>query len=472
MVTFLVWAATTAYVFARLPWLPTETPDSESYLALDPSRPPAYGWLLNGYLKAKGGEGLEALGGLPLLQTALVALALLAFARQLDRLLGRRWAGSVAVLAVWANAATYEATRWVMSEALFLPAVLLGLALAFAHARRGDAWTLAGCAASFAFAALARNSGAVMLAIPALLALLDGARPAGRRLARVCLAAGVAVLVLAGGMLDTHARHGRFALGSNSGISLLGKGLLLLGAAPDRDPVLAAAAVRAAEARAAVAAAPGLLATMRAQAQAYELLRWPSFFPEAEAAWPAWREGDPAERNAIASRIAKDAIAAAPGRYAALAARDWLGLVLLPHLWPPALGGGNSGHDFFAGCRAAPESCWAFFSLPLPTPYAVSALAVSLGGFVASLAALLVTLPGVLGGGALAPAERVVFALVVAIQGTLLGTALTEAGLWRYTIHVNAMNAAVLAWLAHRALGWVSGRQAVARPARLSGARL
>ena len=61
-------------------------------------------------------------------------------------------------------------------------------------------------------------------------------------------------------------------------MSLLGKGLLLLQPAEEHDPVLVQTAQQAAEARAAIVAAPGLAASMRAQTQAYEELRWFTFF--------------------------------------------------------------------------------------------------------------------------------------------------------------------------------------------------
>lgn len=461
MITILVWLALTIYVFARLPWKPTLTPDSLSYMAFDVSRPPGYSWLLGAYAHLHGGEGVAALGGLPFLQAGLVAVGLLLFARQVDHLLGSRWIGAIPVAAVWVNISTYESLRWVMSEALFLAAILFGLTCAVAYARRGSIGMLLLSAACFGFSALSRNIGIFLLAIPVLLALLEPERRITRRFGRSSLAVVAAGLVLSAGLVDTQRRHGRVGIGTNGGISLLGKGLLLLRDTPGQDVVLAEAAQRAAVARAAVAAAPSLPSSLRAQAHAYELLRWPSFMPAARAAWPHWDLGDAAARNRIAMTVARDAIARDPAGYAALVARDWLGLIILPHLWPATIAGEDSQHPFFAVCHASPDKCWAFFALPIPVLYQLTAVLVSVGGFAVSIVVLIVGLSRLWQRRELAAAERVMLVSAFALQISLLGTAFFEAGLWRYTIQINAINAMLLAWLLHYIMDRAARRSGV-----------
>lgn len=461
MITISVWLALTIYIFVRLPWKPTLTPDSLSYMEFALSRPPGYSWLLSAYAHFHGGEGVAALGGLPFLQTALVAVGLLLFARQVDRLLGSRWIGTIVVLAVWMNISTYESLRWVMSEALFLATILFGLVFAIIYARRGNISTLLLSAACFGASALARNIGIFLLAIPVLLALLEPGQRIKRRLGRPILAVVAAGLVLSAGLVDSQLRHGHFGLGTNGGISLLGKGLLLLRDAPGQDAVLVEAAQRAAAARAAVAAAPSLPSSLRAQAEAYELLRWPSFMPAAKAGWPHWSQGDAATQNRIAMNIARDSIANDPAGYSVLVARDWLGLIVLPHLWPAAIAGEDSQHPFFAVCHTSPEKCWAFFALPIPLSYQIIAISVSIGGFAVSALVLVIALSRLWQRKELTAAERVMLTSAVAVQISLLGTAFFEAALWRYTIQINAINAMLLAWLLHCIMDWAARRSGV-----------
>ncbi|RYI89031.1 MAG: hypothetical protein EON47_21815, partial [Acetobacteraceae bacterium] len=71
----VVWLLSNGYVLARLPRLPVLTQDSASYLALGPTRAPGYGWFLHAVQAVTGPE----LAYLPLVQSLLIALGLLAF---------------------------------------------------------------------------------------------------------------------------------------------------------------------------------------------------------------------------------------------------------------------------------------------------------------------------------------------------------------------------------------------------------
>ena len=66
-----VWAASTAYVAAKLPATPVRIGDSVDYIEIAANRPPAYGWMLY-ILKGAGLVGPDY-AGLPLVQTALIS---------------------------------------------------------------------------------------------------------------------------------------------------------------------------------------------------------------------------------------------------------------------------------------------------------------------------------------------------------------------------------------------------------------
>jgi hypothetical protein len=395
-------------------------------------------------------QAFRALGGgadyarLPQLQTLLIALALLALAWQLALLLRAPWVAAIVVPVIWTHRGVWEAMRFVTSEGLFLPLLLAVLALAIAHARSGSGWSLAGAAFCCALAAITRSIGAILLLLPVLLVLLAwpiGLRPMLRRLAIVVLAAALPLLA---GMAWHKAQHGFFGLGSYAGVSLLGKALLLLRPALANDAVLAQVSPLAEQARAAVAAAPDYAASLRAQAQAYEELRWRAFYPAAAASWPAWRDADLGGESRLAGPVALRIIAAEPRGYVALALRDWSGLVLYPHFWPTAWQAENTPHPFFARC-AEPRRCWVFERLQAPRWHGLVMLITSLGGLLATVVVLLRSGTRALRG-RLTSAERLTLAVAVVTQATLAATALFEAGLWRYGVAPHVMHALLLAW--------------------------
>lgn len=414
-----VWIAGTAYVVMRLPAVPVLVPDSGGYIDIAANRPPAYGWMLHA-LRSAGLVGPDH-AGLPLVQTALISAGLLAFAVELALLLGAPLLCLATVL-VWAHGGTYEATRWVTSEALFLPLMLFGLAATIAYARRGKTVHLLAASLLFASAALTRTAGAALLLIPALLVVLDGRLRFAPVLARLALVAAVSGSVLLGGMWSNMQRHGHFEIGSNAGVSLLGKAMLLLPPGPHRDPVLDKMAPLAAQARDAVAAAPDFPASLRAQAQAYEELRWPSLFPAARGVWPEIGEGYGRGANAVSGRVARAVIAGQPAAYPRLVARDWAALSIYPHFWPVGRPE-NPRLPPFEHCEARPADCWALVRHNVPRHYALGMLGVSLAGLSAT-AVLFIGWGGRALRRSLAAPERAMVAMAVVAQASLLATAL------------------------------------------------
>ncbi len=441
-----VWFASTVYVVAGLPDVPVQKPDSIEYIKIASNRPPAFGWILHG-LRSAGLVGPDY-AGVPLIQTALISAGLLAFSLELALLLGAPVLCLATVL-IWAHVAMHDATRQLLSEGMFLAFTLFGLAAALAYARRDKPAHLLAAALLFALATLTRTSGAALLLIPVLLVALDGRLRFGPAFARLALVAGASAALLLGGMWANMQRHGHFEIGSYANVSLLGKALLLLPPGPHRNPVLDEVAPLAAQARDAIAAAPDFPASLRAQTQAYEELRWPVFLPAAMAAWPEFGDGRGRDANVVAGRIARAIIADQPAGYLWLVARDWAALVIYPNFlplgrpqtsWPPP----------FEHCPTRLPDCWALVRYAVPFYYVASMLTVSFAG-------LLATAVLFLGWGAralrrrLAAPERAMVALVAVAQASLLATALYEAGIWRYTPAVHIINIAAVIWLLSKA---------------------
>src|SRR5262252_8267264 len=117
----VLWLAFSGYVLAGLPAEPVMTGDSQQYFDGASNRPPGYFWLLSLFRAAAGGASYAYL---PALQTVLIALALIALAWQLSLLLRAPLAVAAIVPLVWIHRGVWEATRFVTSEALFLPALL------------------------------------------------------------------------------------------------------------------------------------------------------------------------------------------------------------------------------------------------------------------------------------------------------------------------------------------------------------
>ena len=82
----------------------------------------------------------------PLFQFGLIVAGALLFSLELARLLRRPWLAALAVPLVLSHAGVHDAARWIMSEAVYLALILVGLGLQFRHARLGGVASLAGVA--------------------------------------------------------------------------------------------------------------------------------------------------------------------------------------------------------------------------------------------------------------------------------------------------------------------------------------
>jgi hypothetical protein len=152
----------------KLPLQPEMIPDSDTYLAQAEFRPPLYGWLLNVWQGLIGG-----LDYLPFGQLLLLGVALCVFGIELGRLLRNPLVGPIAVLVALLHPIIHDSPRSVMTEAVFLASILLGLAFLCRYCRRGSLVALLLATACFGLATLTRSTGMAFLPLPLLLAVLD-----------------------------------------------------------------------------------------------------------------------------------------------------------------------------------------------------------------------------------------------------------------------------------------------------------
>jgi hypothetical protein len=443
----------------KLPLLPEPTADSAAYLAQAAYRPPLYGAVLQAWQAMVGG-----LEHLPLAQLLLLGVTLCCFGIELGRLLRRWWVGPAAILVTLLHTAVHDSPAWLLTETVYLATILAGLALLCRHARRPQLAALLGAAVCFGLATLARSTGLVFVVLPLLLAVFDRRQRLWPAL-RQTVAVGVVVAgVLGSGMAATWHRHGHFELGSWSGISLLGKALML--AQPEDAAVLpppvAAVLPLVQRERQLLAAQPDLAARLRAQVQASGDVRFTGFWPAAEAGWPAWQAADEREKGRLALALDRQLIAAHPGQYLNLWAHDWLSLVVHPAYWPAWATTEVADPSAFALCGAT-GNCWALQRFDLPPVGFAALFGVSLFGTVLALVLIPWLAPRVLRRQAL-PATVLAWGLALVVHASLLGSSAFEYGIVRYTIALHVLDLALLLWLAAQLRGWRRTRLAAGLP--------
>jgi hypothetical protein len=431
---------------------PQTTPDTSEYIALAAHRPPVYGWLVNAYQGLTGGMGY-----LPLSQLLLLGAALLFLAIETGRVLRNAVLGALLIPLVLYHTVIHDSPTWAMSEAIFLPAVMVGLAFEFRYVRKGSACSLVGASIFFALAAATRTAGSVLPLLPVLTVVLDRRfswRAGAWRGGQALLAAAVVLMIAAAG---NYAKNGRFEIGGAPGLSLLGKVLLLVQPedVADLPPPFAATLSAAAEHRRLIAEVPDPSpvlpeiqdpsARMRAQTQSYEDLRYATFFQASEATWPAWAQADMRRRSDLAMEIGKHVIFHHPVGYLRLWVVDFAALVSFPMFWPRwAIDDLADDQQRFSAC-ARDNNCWAMTSYRIPLVSLIFMLVASFGA----------TLGGAVF--AVAAARRVLLrrtspltamfwaASLIALFGTL-STAAFEGGIVRYTGTLHIFGVALLLW--------------------------
>lgn len=426
----------------HLPLLPIPTGDSAAYLEMAGYRPPLYGWLTNSWMYMTG--GLERL---PLVQLIFLGCAIAVFIIELGRLLRSPVVPILAVPLILMQPAVYDSSRWLLTESSFVALTLLGLAMHFRYARRGELAPLLVAAACFGLSTLLRSTGMAFLPLPLLAAAFDRRFALAAGLRNAAVAGVVAVGVLISGMSWTYVRHGHFELGSWAGISLLGKALVLLRPedAVGKPSAVQAALPAAAAARRLIAEQPDIAATLRAQIQSSGDVRFPAFWPTAEREWPEWMAADGRGKDQLARVIARDLIAAHPGEYLRLWAHDWLGLIIQPSYWPAWATTVPADWTAFAFCREF-DNCWGLERYDLPIHGLVILIGAAVGGAVLALVLIPFLALRVLRRRA-GPVTVLIWGIALVLHGTLIVTSAVEAGHIRYTVALHVLDITLLLWL-------------------------
>ena len=311
------------------------TPDSASYLRLDADPRtwagyPAFLALVVGLFGTP-----EAV---PPIQTAITAASALFLARAAARVSGAPLLAPVAALAVLAPSAASRFDAYLLSEALFVPLLVVALGCAALAAARPTAPRFAAGAACTALAVAVRPAGAALLLVwPALLWLVSGRKAAGRLRrpgGRAALAAAVTLPIVAVFVLEgevwRRAHPGLDHRPRSAGAHLFAKALLLPSEPPPSgdppaDELFSEARRRAAPLRALVAGAgdPQLRSVLLRRAETAAQHRRAFGLEERVGALAA-------ERGAAAPEflggLGRRALFAAPGDWAANAATHYAAL--------------------------------------------------------------------------------------------------------------------------------------------------
>ena len=464
-------------ILRHLPVNATTTGDSAAYLAGASFRPPLYGWFLNSWLWLHGD-----LTNLSIVQAVMLLAAVALFAVEFGLMTRNAVLAAAAGPLVLVHPDLIGAPDWMMTECLFIVTVLLGMAMMFRHARRGDGRSLIGPAILFGLAAITRNTGMPFLLLPIAAALLDRRWRLVAGLRYAALTGVAAALVMLSAMTWHAAHDGHFEIGTWGGISLLTKALPLVQPSDVEGlpPPIQAVLPYVERDRELIAAQPDIAARLRAHVQAVSGdLRWAVFAPEAEATWPAWQQADWRLRGQMAGEVSKTLIRRHPLGALGVWANDWLTLVLQPAYWPPAMTATIANQTDYIFCGKY-QNCWGLSTYYIPTPRLLVLLAVSLIAPVVALALLVFRGAQVLirqrdGGPAILTlgdhrvrirppdSQAILFWLTALVIHASLAVAALEAGAPRYTIAIYALEVPLLIWIAVQLGHWVRERYHKAR---------
>ena len=309
-------------IASRLPLLPRFNPDTLSYLDLLPTRPPAYGLLLNAWTRLVGD-----LSGLPQFQAAVVVGAALALAVAATRRTGSLLLGLCLLCAIFLPSDLHYWCGLAMTDALFAASVMLMLAASLRLDPGRPVTCLLRIGVWAAMGLALRNAGMPLVAGAELLALAVAWGQRMRPWRPLAAATLPALLALALSIAVHWQVNGRATPGAWSGVSLAGKALLLTCPGDEAwlPPALHAAPSLAEEVRVAPRASDWLL-RQRIRLAQYDAIRFGKLWPDLKAAGIV----DPMRIDAIVGPAARRAIHRDPVGYLRLALSDWIALWALP----------------------------------------------------------------------------------------------------------------------------------------------
>ncbi len=420
-----------------LPVRPFFSPDSASYIGFSALRPHGYSLFLAAY-----GLFSEELVYLPTIQLAFHIASIFALCTAVGmRLNNFLLSGGLFIIASL-HLDKAEVSE-VMSDWLYASAITAACAMLILYARRPSLSLLIGTSLFIGLAITFRTIGYVL--VPAfLLPITFHARAWRRRLVTLLGYAifPIAVLYCLASM-SNFVRHGKFAIGSWGGMSLLGKGLVLAKLLPNSAPLAEInwLAERAEPVRAAVDRIGNPVLRALVGRQYYAYLRWWLAWPEFEKTWPAWRIASEAERGQLAGQLALAYVVSEPRGYLGLVALDYMSLWLVPRLFTPdevsrlkSQLQGIGELPFLSKFAETKEGQYEYYQIVPPptdafTVYGKRLTVLAFWGL--SLASLALLLLRRYRGAVVRGVPDLLF-IMLAVHGTYLVTASVEAGIERY----------------------------------------
>jgi hypothetical protein len=422
----------------HLPLFPWALSDSESYINFSPVRPHGYSLFLAGYRLLVS----EDLAYLPAVQAALLFGAMTLLSMAVGRRLNSFPAAILVFILLYAYLDVCNAAQ-LMSEGLYVPAITAACGMMLFYAHRPRVLTLVLASTLIGLAVTCRTIGYGL--IPAFLVpIAMHAHALKRRALHICALATLPIMIACGGAAASNWVHnGSYSIGSWGGVSLLGKALVLAEPLPaDSDLArLNWTGTIGNDVRSALNRIESPILKALAARQYYEYLRWGVAWPRFPASWPAWRDGNQAERGRLAGQLAREYVKRNLRAYAKLAALDYLSLWLLPAYltehehteleleltalgdlpYLSAFGKTLDGKLDYFQIVPPPRAVMLVWSLRLAVFCFWALSLISLVQLGRSWRILVITAP-----------DRLF--VIFAIHGTYLATALAEAGLERYAM--------------------------------------
>ena len=307
---------------------PMVNPDLEGYVTFADYRPPGYQVFLSIHRLIFGGFNF-----LPHVQTGLFFISVALLGLSVTHITKRISSAFVIFLLGACLAPGLDfINQGLWSDSLYASLLALGAA-SFIFSVSANSPNLLWLPSSFfALAATTRTIGyapliALGLSVIALFLLHR------HRIRTILLAVLPTFLVLGAACMVTYAQTGHFGIGSEGGIGLLGKGLMVASPLPPDRPMsdLNWVAHETKPAQIALRDTSSVLLKMLMVRQYYEYLRWNKILDEFDHRWPAWAQSNSEyDKQKLAFELSREYIANNFEEYAKLVLLDYASLWTMP----------------------------------------------------------------------------------------------------------------------------------------------